>query len=61
MKEVKERLRLSYNGIQSLLQNDDDFPKPIKFGTHKGARMYWDELELEKYINICKQRRYQQE
>lgn len=47
-----EMLGKSRSGIRYLLQDDPDFPQPIKFGNGRQARCYYVADEVNAWLRI---------
>ncbi|WP_086211154.1 helix-turn-helix transcriptional regulator [Acinetobacter sp. ANC 3813] len=50
IKDVCRILKTSRNTIYNLQQRDPTFPKPIKFGDKKQARIFYRENEIKNWV-----------
>lgn len=50
IKDVCRILKISRNTLYNLQQKDSSFPKPIKFGDKKQARIFYRENEVKKWV-----------
>lgn len=50
IKDVCRILKISRNTLYSLQQKDSSFPKPIKFGDAKQARIFYRESEVKSWV-----------
>ena len=47
-------LDMSKSGLEKLVANDPTFPKPIKMGVSRQAAVFFDESELQAWIESKK-------
>ena len=50
IKDVCRILKISRNTLYNLQQKDSSFPKPIKFGDKKQARIFYRENEVKNWV-----------
>jgi prophage regulatory protein len=50
-------LDLSKSGLEKLVASDPAFPKPIKMGEHRQSAVFFDEGEINAWINTKKAQR----
>lgn len=50
IKDVCRILKISRNTLYNLQHKDSSFPKPIKFGDKKQARVFYRENEINDWI-----------
>ena len=50
IKDVCRILKISRNTLYNLQQKDSSFPKPIKFGDKKQARVFYREIEIKEWV-----------
>ncbi|QOW50151.1 MULTISPECIES: AlpA family transcriptional regulator [Acinetobacter] len=50
IKDVCRILKISRNTLYNLQQKDSSFPKPIKFGDKKQARIFYRENEVKSWV-----------
>ncbi|MDM1283970.1 AlpA family phage regulatory protein [Acinetobacter towneri] len=50
IKDVCRILKISRNTLYNLQQKDSSFPKPIKFGDKKQARIFYRENEIKNWV-----------
>lgn len=50
IKDVCRILKISRNTLYNLQQKDPSFPKPIKFGDKKQARIFYRENEVKSWV-----------
>lgn len=50
IKDVCRILKISRNTLYNLQQKDPSFPKPIKFGDKKQARIFYRENEIKNWV-----------
>ena len=50
IKDVCRILKISRNTLYNLQQKDSSFPKPIKFGDKKQARIFYRENEVKNCV-----------
>ncbi|WP_335956106.1 helix-turn-helix transcriptional regulator [Acinetobacter guillouiae] len=50
IKDVCRILKISRNTLYNLQHKDSSFPKPIKFGEKKQARIFYRENEIKKWV-----------
>lgn len=50
IKDVCRILKSSRNTIYAIQQKDPTFPKPIKFGDTKQARVFYNESEIKNWV-----------
>jgi len=50
IKDVCRILKNSRNTLYNLQHKDSSFPKPIKFGEKKQARIFYRENEIKKWV-----------
>mgnify|MGYP000976862007 CR=1 FL=1 len=50
IKDVCRILKISRNTLYNLQQKDSSFPKPIKFGDKKQARVFYRESEINDWV-----------
>ena len=50
IKDVCRILKTSRNTIYALQKKDPNFPKPIKFGDQKQARVFYRESEITDWV-----------
>ncbi|RVT30133.1 MULTISPECIES: helix-turn-helix transcriptional regulator [Acinetobacter] len=50
IKDVCRILKVSRNTLYNLQQKDPSFPKPIKFGDKKQARIFYRENEIKNWV-----------
>lgn len=50
-------LDLSKSGLEKLAASDPTFPKPIKLGEHRQSAVFFDEGEINAWINTKKAQR----
>lgn len=50
IKDLCRILKSSRNTIYAIQQKDPTFPKPIKFGDTKQARVFYRESEIKKWV-----------
>jgi len=50
IKDVCRILKVSRNTLYNLQQKDPSFPKPIKFGDKKQARIFYRENEVKSWV-----------
>ena len=51
IKDVCRILKISRNTLYNLQQKDSSFPKPIKFGDKKQARVFYRESEIKDWVS----------
>ena len=50
IKDVCRILKISRNTLYNLQHKDSSFPKPIKFGDKKQARIFYRENEVKNWV-----------
>ncbi|MEQ1071012.1 helix-turn-helix transcriptional regulator [Acinetobacter lwoffii] len=50
IKDVCRILNSSKNTVQAMQQKDPTFPKPVKFGDKKQARVFYRESEINDWV-----------
>ena len=50
IKDLCRILKSSRNTIYAIQQKDPNFPKPIKFGDTKQARVFYRESEIKNWV-----------
>ena len=52
-----KKLDLSKSGLEKLAASDPSFPRPIKLGEHRQSAVFFDEGEINEWINSKKAQR----
>lgn len=55
--DAASKVGRSYTGFEKLVKADLSFPRPIKFGKTRQAPVYFDETEINAWIDIKKSER----
>lgn len=50
-------LDLSKSGLEKLVSNDPSFPRPIKLGENRQSAVFFDEEEINTWIDAKKSQR----
>lgn len=61
LKDVCCLVNASRNTIYAIQQKDPSFPKPIKFGDNKQARVFYRESEIMEWISKVSSSNFQTE
>lgn len=54
---LAKMLGMSTERLRILRQEDPQFPKPIKMGTNRQSSVFFDGVEVEKWIELKKKER----
>ena len=52
--DTARKVGRSYTGFEKLVKADSTFPRPIKFGDTRQAPVYFDETEVDAWIESRK-------